>query len=208
MTTANVQHNCTREFFSSFVSKHKCKDAIIMDSGCGDGYASRTFVTYGALLVLAYDPVLNLNQEFTHPRIKHYDSLKVMHNICDIVWSHHVIEHVDNPIEYLRQLKGRLDKNGELWLTCPNTSTTRNCVYSGGHINNFNIANMIQCLERAGYPAHLTRWWLTDGQLRIRVPKYSMDTSKYPQPFMRALSMNNHFNVSELPQKWRWKNEE
>lgn len=174
-----------------------------MDSGCGDGYASRAFVTHGAALVFAYDVMLDINDKYLHPRIKLYDSLKVMHEICDIVWTHHVIEHVDNPIEYLRQLRNRLNTDGELWLACPNTAN--NSVFAKGHIHNFTVANIVLCLQKAGYCVEDMSWLINDGQLRIRVPKVGVSPHLLPKPFEKLLKRDQHFNVDKLPKEWNWK---
>lgn len=204
MTTPIVQHNATKAFFTSFQAKRKCKNAFVLDSGCGDGYASRAFITHGASRVFAYDPGLAYNPKYDHPDIIWMRDIP-RGNFFDIVWSHHVIEHIENPVEYLRELRILMRHEGELWLTCPNTA---NCaVYAAGHLHNFTITNILLCLQAAGYPVNDLRWYLTKGQLRVRVKAYGIP-GILPDPFEKALSKDIHFSVNKLPQIWRWQNEE
>ena len=201
MTDTRLQHNHTMAFLDSFESLKRIKDAVVMDSGCGDGFAAHIFTTLGAKLVLAYDPVLSYNPEYEHQHIKWYDSLKYINRICNICWSHHVIEHIDNPVEYLRQLKNHVASSGEVWLSCPNTE--HDAAFSLGHIHNFTIGNLVACFGKAGYGIRGIKWLVTPGQLRVRVPVCGSDD--WPDPFILKLKNSQHFNVHELPREWRWK---
>ena len=205
MTTPRVQHNCTGFFFRSFDAKKKVKGSVVLDSGCGDGYASRAFITHRARRVIAYDPNLAINPEYDHPDIIWSRGLPPFGGF-DVAWSHHVIEHIDNPVRYLQSLHKCLNLTGELWLTCPNTA--ENSVFALGHIHNFTICNMIQCLGRAGFPTQDIRWHLTSGQLRIRIPKIGDIPAVLPPPFLECLESDKHFQVRQLPQVWRWADEE
>ena len=205
MTDRSIQHSHTGVFFKSFDARAKCNGAIVMDSGCGDGYASRAFITYGAALVLAYDPVDYKDEKYTHPRIKWRNSLELIPNDCDIIWSHHVIEHTENPIDYLWNLREYLFDHVELWLTCPNTAN--NSVFAKGHLSNFTIANLVLCLQKADYCVENIRWMVCKGQIRVRIPKTGMIPNILPKPFNDLLAKNEHFNVNDLPTKWRWNEE-
>ena len=198
-----LQHNHTDVFLDSFDSGKLIQNAIVVDSGCGDGYASSQFINRGALKVLAHDVIPQISDYLKHPDISHVDKLYIIANQYDIVWSHHAIEHIDNPIEYLRGFSFLLKDSGWLWITCPNTAN--NPVYSDGHIHNFTIANLILCLNKAGFNVRDARWLINDGQLRVRVQ--CGGDGELPEPIYQYRKDNNHFNVNELPNKWRWNEE-
>ena len=198
----SIQHNQTDTFLNSFNAKRTIKGANILDSGCGDAYASVRFIGMGANHVTAYDPYdfkcECYDVKLTNLTFK--SVLKPLTNVFDIIWSHHVIEHIPNPIEYLQSLKSQLRETGELWLGCPNTAKT--CVFAAGHLHNFTIANLVLCLQEAEFPVRDMSWLVHKGQLRIRVSKNG--DARLPQPFIDAILRNTHFDVGILPQSWRW----
>lgn len=204
MIDRRIQHNHTEVFFKSFDAKAKITNAIVLDSGCGDGFASKVFADCGASLVFAHDITILRDGEYDHPNIVWFDSLTDVYRQCDIVWSHHVIEHTENPIEYLRQLQQRLSNHGELWLTCPNTAS--NAVFAQGHLSNFTIANLVLCLQAAMFDVENICWLINDGQLRVRIRKTAIQTP-LPEPFVKLINLDAHFGLNKLHKKWRWNEE-
>ena len=195
----NTQHRLTDEFLNSFDSADRIHKAIILDSGCGDCYASNLLATYGAELVIAHDPYI-APPTILRPSVKH---IKYMTPLCDtynIIWSHHVIEHVDSPVYYLTELRDQLKESGELWLGCPNTAN--NHVFSDGHIHNFTLGNLMLCLQRAMFDTKSMKWWTTDGQLRVRIRKRG--ECSWPLEFHTAFASNKHFDITKLPTKKEW----
>ena len=203
MTVPVVQHHCTDVFMNSFKSDDKIKDKVILDSGCGDGYASKQFAKRGAAHVNSYDPSAPIVLDYVDERISTFNSIEWIGTFCDIAWTHHVIEHVHSPETYLTTLRNRMRDDGELWLTCPNTAT--HSTFSYGHVHNFTIANMVLTLQKACFGVEDIKWMLTAGQLRVRVPR--IGGLELPKPFKRLLERNQHFPVGALPQTWRWNEE-
>jgi len=192
-----IQHNLTNEFLKSMVTK-KIINARILDSGCGDGYASQRFIELGAMSVVAHDPFATLPG--STDKIHYKKSYIPLTDDFDIIWSHHVIEHVDNPVDYLQRLGSQLKPNGELWLGCPNSATS--AVFADGHIHNFTIANLVLCLQKAGLHVETMSWFITGGQLRIRIYKGFSPT--LPRVMRQLIIRNKHFAVSTLPTKLNW----
>lgn len=153
-----IRHNKIFKFLSSV--EDLIPDKSFIDYGCGDGFAASLLKDLGADTVYTYDPVAEpifspLERHFTKPM-----PLKV-----DIVFCHHVIEHVKNIGLFLKELK---ETGDELWLGCPNMENAD--YFSLGHINNFYITNLTASLIKAGFGTSEMKWWVNDGQLRIRVP--------------------------------------
>lgn len=198
MTTMIHQHAHTIEFLRTFDSHPKIANAIILDSGCGDGFASQQFVRWGAKHVDAHDPFARLPA--STDKITYHKNYIELSETYDIIWSHHVIEHVECPIQYLRVLKLQLKKDGELWLGCPNMANV--AAWSNGHINNFDIGNLTQCLQRAGFGVSSIRWLLNPGQLRIRVP--ADGSTRLPTRMQYLYEKNIHFSLNQLTPNYRW----
>ena len=198
-----IQHHCTRQFFISFDSGNHCKGAKVLDSGCGDGFASKTFLIHKAHSIYAYDPDLKTDGLHQDDKIRYAKQLPVTSDTFDIFWSHHVIEHVNDPVAYLHSFRKYSRLKSELWLGCPNTMDLS--VFSLGHIHNFTIANLVLVLQRANLGVRDMRWYLTPGQIRVRVPIHG--GTDLPDPFLQQQRRNKHFRVKDLPQNWRWNNE-
>lgn len=200
-----IQHNHTDVFLDSFDSKKKIKRAIIVDSGCGDSYATKRLAADGARYINAYDPgIIGANHLEMHKsgcKISYTSRLEEL--AYDIVWSHHVVEHIQNPIAYLKHFGSYMKSDGELWLGCPNTAD--NPIFSYGHLSNFTISNLVLCLQCAGFDVKNIKWLINSGQIRIRIRRGACRT--LPKPFDEMLEGQQHFNVNELPAVWRWNEE-
>jgi len=196
----NNQHNHTQVFLDSFESGLKIQDARVIDSGCGDGFASNEFMKRGAKVVYIHDIKDTFNKEYTDPKIVKVAGNLDWMNHCTISWSHHVLEHVRNPVEYLYRLRCKLTPCGELWLGCPNTE--HDAVFAEGHVNNFTIGNLVLCLRDAGYAVGEMSWLITAGQIRVRVPNRGI--GELPPPIALKFKTNKHFSIHELPREWRW----
>ena len=196
MTDTRIQHAHTDHFLKSFCSATKIQQSVILDHGCGDGYATTRFIQCGAIHVDSTDLQITPNvPNFLKPH-------QIYPEVYDLVWSHHVIEHQENPVKYLRDLYGCLKwAVGELWLGCPNTEGK--AVFAEGHLCNFNLGNLVQCLKLAGFTTQSMSWLVSAGQLRIRVPKIKI-RPEYPASFIKAFHRNIHFSISQQPAIWRW----
>lgn len=188
----------TDVFLKSFKSTQLIHNAKILDSGCGDGYASKRFVELGAEQVDAVDP---FTLRFVpSPKVKFHRYPIIVDKTYDIVWSHHVIEHVHDPVKYLSELWFQLKDTGQLWLGCPNTLNTT--VYAASHLHNFTLGNLLSCLQLAKFGTEEIKWSMPKGQLRIRVPKKGNST--LPEIILKRIETNIHFDLNTLPITWNW----
>ena len=198
MINYNMQHAHTAEFLRSFDSQSQIANAVILDSGCGDGFAAQQFIRFGAKHVDAHDPNARLPESTN--KITYKKNYVIINDVYDIIWSHHVIEHIENPIDYLQTLRLQLHRDGELWLGCPNTLGSES--WSDGHINNFNIGNLLQCLQRAEFGITIIKWLINPGQIRIRIPKLGND--RLPTSVALLYNQDKHFKINKLPHKQGW----
>lgn len=111
----------------------------IADIGSGPGHQAFYFHKKG-LEVTCIDyikPVYDI------PWVKPGDTK----NTYDAIWSHHCLEHIQNPVQALCSWRKMLKPKGRLFLTVPEIGL----VMSSGHINNFNIPLLIYFLAMAGF---------------------------------------------------------
>jgi 2-polyprenyl-3-methyl-5-hydroxy-6-metoxy-1,4-benzoquinol methylase len=202
-----AQNNHTDLYLESFNSKDKIFGSTILDIGCGDGYASKKFIDNGALSVYSIDPSTSLvengrptwikdtNSFFTR-NWKDIDSLNLK---FDIIWHHHVIEHIEDYFTFLRKLYNILDDTGTMWMACPNMA--QHSIFSPGHIHNFQAAQLVEVLKRCDYAVGEMSIWVVGGQLIVRVPK--LGSKDYPTPMLKSLKETGRC-PSDLLNNWNW----
>ena len=179
------------------------KDKVILDFGCGDGYAAAKFFNMGAKSVHAFDIMYPPPDDlYQNRQVKYLNDYPI--GIYDIIWLHHVLEHIPDPVNMLLSLNALLHSYGELWVTVPNMANS--AIYSDVHINNYNLYTLLLSLLLANFSIFNIHWLMSPGQLRIRVRK--MGNKEWPIPFQYKMQGGRHFNIGELPATWRWKNNE
>lgn len=201
-----LQNAITDTYLNSFDSISKIKNKNIVDIGCGHGYAARQFIDKGAHAVTALeieprDPSLNKPHYLLDTDATFVTSWnEIINSKFDIVWSHHVIEHVEDYFSFLRDIHSILNDTGELWLACPNMA--QHAVYSPGHIHNFQAAQLVEVLKRTGFAIGDISVWTHNGQLRARVPKNG--NTNYPTPMQDELNRTGRCPADVLTY-WNWK---
>jgi len=164
MVDYTIQHNKALEFLNSFKADELIKDKRVLDMGCGDGFASVEFIKRGAKRVdavdIASEPTLISDDIIFHRSIPG--------NTFDIIWHHHMLEHVEDCIGMLKILRQHLHIDGWMWMTVPNMA--RCDVYSPGHIHNFQAPQLVEILRICGFGTSHIKIWVKGGQLRVRVP--------------------------------------
>jgi hypothetical protein len=113
----------------------------------------------------------------------------------DVVSYHHVLEHIEAPIEFLRALRAQISPTGWLWITMPNIA---NAVYSAGHVHNYLAPSLA---DMAGFGSAALKVWAQAGQLRTRVPREG--PTGYPPPMEQALRATGRCPAEALA-RWRW----
>jgi SAM-dependent methyltransferase len=103
--------------------KNKLTKKKILDFGCGYG----TFLSHikNAKLLTGCefrkDCLLHIKKNY-NKKIEVYDNLKNIKNNFDIITMFHVLEHLPNPIETLKDLKTKLSKKGKIIIEVPSAN--------------------------------------------------------------------------------------
>lgn len=79
----------------------------------------------------------------------------------DKAFMFHVLEHIPNPVDYLKELKSKIKDDGILFIEVPNNSDIllqgydikefKDFYYQAAHIFNYNSKSLSYVLEKAGY---------------------------------------------------------
>lgn len=199
-----VQINHTDTYFSTFNAASQVIGKTVLDVGCGEGYASKCFLEMGAQSVDALEP--GLAEENRRPNqikdlpVEFYTSWDdVISKKYDLIWHHHVIEHVEDCFQFLRDIRSMLNPGGWMWMACPNMAAFT--IFSPGHIHNFQSAQLIEVLRLTGFASTDARILAAKGQLRVRVP--GDGANGYPRPMREQLESTGRCDSLDLAQ-WRW----
>jgi len=134
-----------------FMGMMSCKDKTVLDVGCGTGWMSNLLLEKGAQQVVAMDlsairPVALLEHI---PYVQTLEELKQpLPSIFDILWCHHMLEHLENPIAFLTEL-AKIGK--QLWIALPFACSPY--AFAKGHIHNYNMPLLAEHLRRSGWDA-------------------------------------------------------
>ncbi len=199
-----VQISHTDTYFATFDAASQVKGKTILDVGCGEGYAAKCFLDMGAKSVDALEPGLTGKNR----RPRHIQDLPVgfytnwqdvIDRKYDLIWHHHVIEHVEDCFRFLRDIHSMLNPDGWMWMACPNMAAFT--IFSPGHIHNFQSAQLIEVLRLCGFASSDARILAAKGQLRVRVPRDG--ANRYPRPMAEQLEATGRCDSLALAQ-WRW----
>jgi SAM-dependent methyltransferase len=128
-SNAQLVANLERWKFAPFVTPAD----VVLDFGCGSGY-----ILAGLACRERYGIEVNPVARMKAPRI-----VKVQATVddlpgdlaFDVIISHHALEHVDNPLGQLEQLRSRLKPGGKMVFVVPSELWPRQRVYHSGDIN-------------------------------------------------------------------------
>jgi SAM-dependent methyltransferase len=132
----------------------------------------------------------------------------------DAVWSHHCLEHIPNPTGALLQWRRMLSDGGRLFLTVPEIGHT----VSSGHINNFNLTQLVYLLAVCGFDCSEKSFTRSRSHLRADVKKSKLydpnkqgtttslnelaDYGLFPPSATKAIRDRNRFSAHNLHFSW------
>lgn len=127
------------------------KDMTVLEFGSGGGYLLNNIVAKKKCGIEINDVARKAAKEIGIESVKNISD--VPDNYADIVISTSVLEHVENPIGVLRELKGKIKENGMIVFHVPNESCHKE--YSRSEINNhlytWNCLTLGNLFKAAGY---------------------------------------------------------
>jgi SAM-dependent methyltransferase len=93
-------------------------DARILDLGCGTGGLLRRMQRYGFSDLTGFDPYTPVEADEPGFRVRRAE-LSAVTGAYDLIMMHHVLEHLIDPLEALRDAKARLSPDGKILVRIP-----------------------------------------------------------------------------------------
>jgi SAM-dependent methyltransferase len=129
----------------------------IVDYACGNGRYSNEAVKLitGEVLAVDFheDRPRHLSNEVSYIKQEDFDAREI-----DVIILRHVLEHVNDPVDFLHDLSLRLSPTGYIYIEVPNRDSIWSRVlganwiqwYLPRHLNHFNRASLSRCVLEAG----------------------------------------------------------
>ncbi|MBW4693769.1 MAG: methyltransferase domain-containing protein [Lyngbya sp. HA4199-MV5] len=120
----NVDHMIRYAFAATFVQGKR-----VLDISCGSGYGSRYLALQGAEQVVGVDvderSIQFASKFYQHPSVSFIQSdahyVRSLEDASfDVIVSFETIEHLQNPRQFLLELRRLLKPGGQLFISCPN----------------------------------------------------------------------------------------
>lgn len=147
--------------------KELIKDKKVLDFGTGNG----GFLIHSksvAKMICGHEIDNSLTEHYAKHGLEVKNNLKNYENKFDVITMFHVLEHVENPLNVLQNLKKYLNKNGRLVIEVPNSNDAlltmynseafKNFTYWSCHLYAYNISNLKIILKNAGYKIKTTEF--------------------------------------------------
>lgn len=137
----------------------------LLDVGCGNGALLRVFSDKFPSWTLAGNE-LTANTRAEVEAIRGVEALHVGPSLevpgrFDLITLLHVLEHIENPVEFLEGLKGRFLPGGKLFIEVPGYQQNAFDLLIADHCTHFTAESLAAILTRAGYMVlHLSQEWV------------------------------------------------
>jgi SAM-dependent methyltransferase len=163
--------------------ENESKDKKLLDAGSGPGNHSWIFKQLGFNTTCL---------DFKKPlyNIPHYHPEEQVKELFDILWSHHCLEHIYDPIRVLASWRKFLKPSATFYLTVPHMDNT----ISSGHIIRYNIPMMIYHLAIAGYDCSNVYYARQGNHLRVIVKNSKSPDYSCKNRSLSDLAKKGYFN--------------
>lgn len=182
----------------------------VLDLGSGYGLQSQWFAQQG-FDVVSVDPVA---PSVEVPKYVQGDALDALCDFgeCsfDFVWTHHVLEHVYDPITALDYVRYLLRPNG--WLVCVVPDIDR--VISTEHIHNYSIPLLMYHLAATGFDCSRAFWRQRRSHCDMIAPLANdghgfelsltrlAELGRFPDAVAQAIRKTGRYDPTHTPDNW------
>jgi len=192
--------------------KEKIVNKNVLDFGCGIG-GFLGMAKQSARNVSGVELEKALQLSFQERKLNVFSNLKEAQEQgekYDIITAFHVVEHLQNPKEILKNLSSLLTKNGEIIIEVPNSNDAlltlyenepfQNFTYWSQHLFLFNKKTMIELVKQTGltlnwikhiqrYPLSNHLYWLSKGSLGGQKEWDFLDNDKLTVEYEKQLAL-------------------
>lgn len=182
-TTASFDDERRYKFISRMI-----ENKTYLDFGCGAGGVlslakNKASNVYGVELEIAMCDALNNEGIKCYASLK--QALKEQKGLIDVVSLYHVLEHLENPLEYLKDIREMLSDDGRIIIEVPNADDALLSLYESdkfadftyweSHLYLYDNRTFSSLIKKAGlkiqflnqiqrYPLSNTMYWLAKGK--------------------------------------------
>lgn len=193
-----------------------CQKKIILDMGCGEGYGSYLLAEAGAKVIgidISEEAVRHARDKYVRENLS-YRVMDVTHldfvdDTFDIVVSFQVIEHLNNALRFLKEIKRVLKKDGYAIISTPNKSLCNGHATGKYHVKEYHYNEFIDLLNThlgkvEYYGIHLKgrkdsyKLWLLDLMLKLDIFKIRrLFSSIFRKKILVSVEKAVSFDISE-----------
>lgn len=197
---SNQQHRFALEFLNQLPMEGW---GTVLDIGAGPGYQTQWFQEHGKQAT-AFD--LSPPIEDVPFVTGDAHELPFENESFDAVWTHHVFEHVRDPLGVLLETNRVLKPNGYLFFTVPDTDG----VVSSGHINRYDMTLVVYHLAMCGFDVRAGYFGRFRSHLRAVVRKnatpealmQNVDKLQLPVSCDETVRQTGRFTKGSLVTTW------
>lgn len=140
--------------------KKEIKGKKVLDFGCGNG-GFLSFAQKSAQKVVGIELQKSLQNYFAQKNLEIHSDVSEIEEEFDFITIFHVLEHIKDPVELLKQLGTKLTAQGEIIIEVPNSNDAlitlyknydfMNFTYWSCHLFLFNEQTLSDVIEKAGF---------------------------------------------------------
>lgn len=171
-STSQIEKDESRRLHESILNEISEDMAIVLDVGCGGGWASKKLIPHGKMVIsmdISSDNPVHAVQDMRHDRhaglIADAYYIPIKENSVDCIIASEILEHVSDPAKFISSLLRVLKHNGKLIITTPYNEKIDYylCVHcnkptpKSAHLHSFNEVNIKKYLPGEGITWSATR---------------------------------------------------
>ncbi len=131
-----------------------CQNKVILDAGCGEGYGSGLLAEVATKVIgvdVSQEAIRHAREKYSRENL-HYCVMDVVNmnfadNTFDVIVSFQVIEHLNNPLKFLKQIKRMLKKGGWAIISTPNKSLHKGKSIGKYHVKEYQYYEFMDLLN-------------------------------------------------------------